>query len=96
MVISEAMATGLPVITSRTAGAAELITHGLDGWLTDDPWDVEAVTAGLRELAGNPARREAMGASARRTIEAYSWDVAAERTMDVYREIVNSKEPGKR
>ena len=87
MVISEAMATGMPVITSRTAGAAELITHGRDGWLTDDPWDVAAVTAGLQALAGDAALRQAMGAAARRTIESYSWDLAAQRTMDVYREV---------
>jgi UDP-glucose:(heptosyl)LPS alpha-1,3-glucosyltransferase len=90
MVISEAMASGVPVITSKTAGAAELITHGRDGWLTDEPWDVAAVTAGLRELAADNARRLAMGAAARLTIEAYSWDVAAQRTMDVYREIVGT------
>lgn len=87
MVISEAMASGLPVITSRSAGAAELITHGHDGWLTDEPWDVDAVASGLKELVLNPERRRAMGASARTTIEAYSWDVAAQRTMEVYREI---------
>ena len=56
MVISEAMATGLPVITPKTAGAAELITHGRDGWLTDEPWDIDAVTAGLRELAADGSR----------------------------------------
>ena len=89
MVISEAMATGLPVITARTAGAAELITHGQDGWLTDDPWDVASVADGLRELRASE-RRAVMGAQARTTIEAYSWDAAAEATMDVYREIVRA------
>jgi UDP-glucose:(heptosyl)LPS alpha-1,3-glucosyltransferase len=90
MVISEAMASGLPIITSKSAGAAELITHGQDGWLTDDPWDVAAVTAGLQELAADGVRRQAIGAAARKTIEAYSWDVAAQRTMDVYREVVGN------
>jgi len=95
MVISEAMATGLPVITSKTAGAAELITHDRDGWLTDDPWDVAAVTAGLQELAGDAARRQAMGSAARTTIEAYPWEAAAQRTMDVYREITEAcPQPG--
>jgi UDP-glucose:(heptosyl)LPS alpha-1,3-glucosyltransferase len=90
MVISEAMASGLPVITSRSAGAAELITHGQDGWLTDDPWDVNTVAAGLEELATNSERRRVMGTRARTTIEAYSWDVTAERTMAVYREITKA------
>ena len=91
MVISEAMATGLPVITSRTAGAAELIRHGHDGWLTDDPWDVAAVAAGLRILASDSQARSAMGANARATIEAYSWDAAAQQTMEIYREICPSR-----
>jgi UDP-glucose:(heptosyl)LPS alpha-1,3-glucosyltransferase len=89
MVISEAMATGLPVVTARTAGAAELITHGHDGWLTDTPWDVDAVTAGIKELAASSERRTAMGAEARKTIETYSWETAAQRTMEVYREITD-------
>jgi glycosyltransferase involved in cell wall biosynthesis len=31
-----------------------------------------------------------MGAEARKTIEAYSWDTAAERTLEVYREITEA------
>ena len=47
MVISEAMASGLPVITSRAAGAAELIDHGESGWLTADPWNVDQIAEGF-------------------------------------------------
>ncbi len=88
MVISEAMAAALPVITPRTAGAAELIAHGVSGWLTDAAWDVEQIAEGLRVLAADAPRRDAMGAAARAAVEAYTWDDAARRTMDVYREIV--------
>jgi UDP-glucose:(heptosyl)LPS alpha-1,3-glucosyltransferase len=90
MVISEAMASGLPVITPRTAGAAELITHGISGWLTAAAWDVEEIAAGLRTLAAAAPRRAAMGAAARAAVEAYTWDDAARRTMDVYREVVGT------
>jgi len=48
MVISEAMASGIPVITSRNAGASELIIHRETGWLLEDPWDVNAIADGLR------------------------------------------------
>lgn len=88
MVISEAMATGLPVITSRAAGAAELITHGVDGWLTDSPWDVPAIASGLSLLASNGHLREQMGAAARTRVEDFTWDRVAEETMAVYREVV--------
>ena len=63
MVISEAMAAGLPVVTSRAAGAAELIEHGENGWLTADPWDPDPIAEGLRALAGDPALRAANGRS---------------------------------
>jgi UDP-glucose:(heptosyl)LPS alpha-1,3-glucosyltransferase len=89
MVISEAMAAGLPVVTPRTAGAAELIDHGVSGWLTDAAWDVAQVADGLRLLSADAPRRAAMGAAARSAVEAYTWDEAARRTMDVYREIVS-------
>jgi UDP-glucose:(heptosyl)LPS alpha-1,3-glucosyltransferase len=87
MVISEAMASGLPVITSRAAGAAELIDHGENGWLTDDAWEPDQITAGLRALAADPGLRQRMGAAARSKIEAYTWDRAAEQTMTVYHEV---------
>jgi UDP-glucose:(heptosyl)LPS alpha-1,3-glucosyltransferase len=87
LVVAEAMATGLPVITSRAAGAAELIEHGESGWLTADPWDPDQIVEGLRALAVDPALRERMGAAARSRIEAYTWDRAAEQTLAVYREV---------
>jgi UDP-glucose:(heptosyl)LPS alpha-1,3-glucosyltransferase len=87
MVISEAMASGLPVITSRAAGAAELIEHGESGWLTDTPWDPDQIAEGLRALAADAGLRQRMGAAARIRIEAYTWDRAAEQTLAVYREL---------
>jgi UDP-glucose:(heptosyl)LPS alpha-1,3-glucosyltransferase len=87
MVISEAMAAGRPVVTSRAAGAAELIDHGESGWLTDDPWDADQIAEGLRTLAADPASRGRMGTAARSRIEAYTWDRVAEETMGVYREV---------
>ena len=88
MVISEAMASGLPVITSRAAGAAELIEHGETGWLTADPWNVDQIAEGLQALADDSGLRQRMGAAARSKIEAYTWDRAAEQTMAVYGEAV--------
>jgi UDP-glucose:(heptosyl)LPS alpha-1,3-glucosyltransferase len=88
MVIAEAMAAGLPVITSRAAGAAELIEHGENGWLTAEPWDTNAIVEGLRALATEPALRARMGGAARAAIERFTWDRVAEETMGVYREIL--------
>lgn len=84
MVISEAMASGLPVITSRAAGAAEWIEHGVNGLLTEQPWDVAALARCVAQLAGDPALRERLGAAARATAERHTWDAVAARTLQVY------------
>jgi UDP-glucose:(heptosyl)LPS alpha-1,3-glucosyltransferase len=96
MVISEAMASGLPVITSQAAGAAELIEHGQSGWLTADPWDPDQIAEGLRALATDPGLRQQMGAAARSKIEGYTWDRVAEETLAVYRETIAETDRGGR
>ncbi|MEO5960902.1 MAG: glycosyltransferase family 4 protein [Opitutaceae bacterium] len=63
----EAMACGLPAIACAGSGAAEVIRHDENGLLVP-PRDVEALTAALRSLLGDNARREKMGARARRFV----------------------------
>lgn len=91
MVISEAMASGLPVITSRTAGAADLIEDGVSGWLTDEPWDVEAISDKLQKLKNDPVHCFEMGIKARQAIESFTWDRCAEETLKVYKRVLNNK-----
>lgn len=88
LVVTEAMASGLPVVTSRAAGAAELITHGVDGFVTDDAWDVEAIAAHLTTLRDSSLVRDAVGLAARRRVEPLTWDEVARQTLSVYNEIV--------
>lgn len=88
MVVTEAMASGLPAITSRAAGAAELIVHRQCGWLTDEPWSPEQIAEGIRVLAADAGLRERMGSAARSAVESYTWDRTAEETLAVYREVL--------
>lgn len=70
MVIVEALACGLPVLTSRLAGAAVTVHEGETGYLLDDPRSPEEIAAKLWPLLrGLPASREAISAS----VEAYAW-----------------------
>ena len=48
LVIVEALASGLPVVTSRLAGAAQAVREDETGRLLDDPDDPEELAAGLR------------------------------------------------
>ncbi len=86
MVITEAMAAGLPVVTTRAAGASELIRNEENGLLLDSPFDEHDVARQLRRLTTAPTERERLGAAARRTVETLTWDEVARRTMNVYRQ----------
>jgi UDP-glucose:(heptosyl)LPS alpha-1,3-glucosyltransferase len=84
MVITEAMACGLPVITTPLAGAAELLTDGVHGWLVASPNDVEPLARAMRTLASDAAARERMGRAAAELMRTHTWDSVAERTLAVY------------
>jgi len=76
VVLMEAMASGLPVVTTRIAGIPELVEHGVSGLLVP-PGDVEALAAALTGLLADPARRARMGAAGRATVAA-EFDIEAE------------------
>lgn len=87
LVITEAMAAGLPVITSRMAGAAELIADGANGLLTERAWDVPALVAHLERLRDDSGLRERLGQAARTRVEPLTWDRTADKTLAVYHRI---------
>ncbi|MBI4468815.1 MAG: glycosyltransferase family 4 protein [Acidobacteria bacterium] len=91
MVVSEAMACGLPVITTRAAGASELIEAGQDAVVLDSPRDVDGLAESVRNLMANPSRRQAMAEAGRRKIERYPWSRAARETMRVYQEVLDGR-----
>lgn len=75
--ILEAMAHGLPIVSTRHAGIPESVIDGVTGYLVAEN-DVEAMAARLVELADDAPRRGQMGAKGRqRAIERFSF--AAER-----------------
>jgi UDP-glucose:(heptosyl)LPS alpha-1,3-glucosyltransferase len=82
MVISEAMASGLPVIVSRLAGAAELIRE--EKCLLNDPFDVSEIASKLGYFADNRGAARQIGKMMRSAVEQCSWDATAKRTMAVY------------
>ena len=84
MVITEAMASGLPVITSRDAGAAEMIREGISGLLVDAPGDVPQMREKLARLLPEPALRAELGANARAAVSAHTWTQVAEETVCLY------------
>jgi glycosyltransferase involved in cell wall biosynthesis len=64
----EAMATGLPVITTPVGGVPDVVVEGETGYLVA-PDDLDAVADRLQRLVENPDLRLRMGASGRRRVE---------------------------
>ncbi len=56
LVVFEALACGLPVITTRCNGAGELITEGREGFVVDHPDDIPALVAALDRMTEDAAR----------------------------------------
>lgn len=81
LVLLEAMASGLPVVTSRTSGASELIPDSA-GIIIADPDDVSALARAMQTLTHDPMLRQRMGLAGRQVSQAYSWRRMAQQYLD--------------
>ncbi len=71
----EAMACGVPVVSTRCGGPEDFVSDGHNGWLVDA--DAGALAGALRRVVDDRDRRQRMGNEARTTIESnYSIDSA--------------------
>jgi phosphatidylinositol alpha 1,6-mannosyltransferase len=77
LALREAMASGVPVVAPAAAGAIDVIEHGVTGLLYD-PAEDQGLRRAVALLAGDSAKREAMGLAARATIETRDWSIAAD------------------
>ncbi len=85
----EAMAAGLPVVSSTKSGAAELIQDGSNGYVCD-ALDCDALAQAMRHLS-NRAHCERLGAEARRTVEPLTPQAMGDRLMKLYTELLNDQ-----
>lgn len=76
----EAMACGLPVITSTKAGGSQIITEGQDGYVLADPEDSAALARLIHRLHEDSNLRTLVGENAARTAQSYTWERNAEET----------------
>lgn len=95
LVITEAMASGLPVITSKETGASELIVHSKNGLIIDTPQNADMIAHYLCYLKENPVVAKKISEEARNTIEKYTWEKCAKETMKVYLKIKSLKKSDK-
>ncbi len=87
MGIEEAMAVGLPVVSSNRCGMPYMIRHGVSGFLVD-PQDADDVANALKRILICDQTRDELGAFGRRiALDRFHPAVVAARTTDFYREL---------
>jgi UDP-glucose:(heptosyl)LPS alpha-1,3-glucosyltransferase len=82
----EALACGLPVITSRNNGVAEILAPGQNGAVVDDPADLDRLAAAIRPFL-DPVTRAAASVHARQTAQALPFDRNVRQTLELFAKV---------
>ena len=81
----EAMASGLPIVTTRCEGVRELVED--NGVVIDEP-DPDRLAQAVRELALDRAVLRSMSIAARRRAERFTWSGAAHAYVQLYQRVI--------
>jgi glycosyltransferase involved in cell wall biosynthesis len=84
--VLEAMARGVPVVTSNRSSLPEVAG---DAALLVDPLDVDAIRGALKRLLGDAPERSRLTKAGRARAAAFTWEATADRTVDAYRRTVD-------
>ncbi len=93
--VLEAVACGLPAVTTRQNGAGELLTEGLEGFILADPADDAALADRLRILL-DPSLRTQMGQRARELALRNTMERNCDQIVALYGEILTARQAGAR
>lgn len=81
----EAMAAGLPIITSKRGGNPEVIEEGRNGFIVEQFENPESYASLINTLLSDPGKRERMGKYGRSKVEKeFSWNHVASNLLAVY------------
>lgn len=93
--VLEAIASGLPAVTSACDGSSELITPGCEGFVLQDPTNDRDLANHLRPFLDARLRYE-FGEEARQLAEQHSLDRMGKEIEDIYSEVIERKPPKRR
>jgi UDP-glucose:(heptosyl)LPS alpha-1,3-glucosyltransferase len=91
LVVLEALACGLPVLTSRYNGASELLSPLREGYVIDDPHDHDRLAWCMEQLL-DPARRSACAHAARQTAAQWTFEHHYHQLLQVFAEAAARKQ----
>lgn len=86
-VVLEAMAAGLPIITSRRVGAAELITPGKEGFLLEDPQNDREIAEFVNRLV-EEGLDSTMSRAGQETARTCTWAMKAKELINLYENLI--------
>jgi glycosyltransferase involved in cell wall biosynthesis len=89
--VAEAMACGLPAITSANAGVSSLIHNSVDGFVMREPEDTQMLARILERLYRDAAYRRSIGEAAGRTAQQWTWDRSAAAAWELLQGLARRK-----
>lgn len=88
MVITEAMASGLPIITSVNTGAAEIVSKDC-GFVLEDAEDISTLADALKTLSSSSKLKSKMGKASRVVVEQHDWSSKAQSYIQLFEKVAN-------
>lgn len=89
----EALASGLPVITTALSGAAEILTPGVDGFVVPVPEDTRLIAEFMTQLLDTEVRAR-MSLAARAKAEQFTFARHIDETIALYEGVLREKGTG--
>ncbi len=89
LVVLEAMASGLPVITTGYCGTSEIIQEGREGYVVPTPSAIAVLTDRIQQL-NDPELRRRMGEAARRRAEDFPYSRNMREILEIYDQYIGS------
>jgi glycosyltransferase involved in cell wall biosynthesis len=88
--VLEAMACGLPVLSTDVGGTSEAVVQGETGYLVD-PGSADALVEPMEALLRDSGQRERLGrAGRRRAVEDFSWSRSAHDLLQLYDQLLDT------
>ena len=85
----EAMACGLPTIVSSRAGVSEIVTHGTDALVLNDPENPSELALLIAQIYGDKEHCEQLIQNAVKTASQFTWERNAEQVRNVFRQLLD-------
>lgn len=87
----EAMGSGLPVIVSRKSGTSEIVTHGHDALILEDPRSASELARLISHVRFDKALRQRLSEQAATTARQFTWDANAQQIKPIFEQVLSRR-----